>query len=140
MQSLTTGEMARRAGVGTDTVLYYERQGLLAPPPRRASGYRDYPPESLHRLHFIRRAKALGFSLAEIRELLALHAASAAGCAHAAARVRAKIAAIDAKIRHLETMRNGLESFAEACGRRTEATACPLLDALLGSPEPGEAR
>jgi MerR family copper efflux transcriptional regulator len=130
MRSLTIGQMARRAGVGIDTVRFYERRGLLMEPPRRASGYRDYPAESLDRLRFIRRAKALGFSLREIRELIELHASSAAGCAQAAARAREKIAAIDAKIRDLEAVRLGLKQLAVACERRTTSEACPLLEAL----------
>jgi MerR family transcriptional regulator, copper efflux regulator len=133
MRSLTIGQMARRAGVGIDTVRFYERQGLLMEPPRRRSGYRDYPAESLDRLCFIRRAKALGFSLREIRELLALHASSAAGCAEAAARAHEKIAAIEAKIRDLEAVRRGLEELAAACERRTIAEGCPLLAALSGA-------
>jgi MerR family transcriptional regulator, copper efflux regulator len=138
MQSLTIGQMARRAGVGIDTVRYYERQGLLMAPPRRRSGYRDYPADSLDRLRFIRRAKALGFSLREIRELLGLHASSAAGCAEAAGQAREKIAAIATKMRDLEAMRQGLEKLAAACERRTATEGCPLLEALLGPEEPDE--
>ena len=135
MPSLSIGQMARQAGVGIDTIRFYERQGLLAEPRRRTSGYRDYPAESLQRLRFIRRAKALAFSLREIRELLALHGSSAAGCAEAAARAREKIAAIEVKIRGLEAVRAGLEELAAACERRTTSERCPLLEALLGAPE-----
>ena len=138
MQSLTIGQMARQAGVGIDTIRFYERQGLLAEPRRRGSGYREYPAESLRRLRFIRRAKALAFSLREVRELLALHGASAAGCAEAAARAREKVAAIEAKIRGLEAVRAGLEELAAACERRTTSERCPLLEALLGAPEQEE--
>ncbi len=132
MPSLTIGQMARQAGVGIDTVRFYERQGLLAAPPRRASGYRDYSAESLRRLRFIRRAKALAFSLREIRELLALQASSAARCVEAAALAREKLATVEAKIRGLEAVRQGLEELAAACERRPAAAGCPLLDALLG--------
>ena len=69
---ITIGAVARRAGVGIDTIRYYEREGLLPEPQRRASGYRDYGPDVVERLRFIRRAKDLGFTLEEIRELLAL--------------------------------------------------------------------
>jgi MerR family copper efflux transcriptional regulator len=69
---ITIGAVARRAGVGIDTIRYYEREGLLPKPRRRASGYRDYGSEVVERLRFIRRAKDLGFTLEEIRELLAL--------------------------------------------------------------------
>jgi MerR family copper efflux transcriptional regulator len=133
MPTLTIGEMARQAGVGIDTVRFYERQGLLETPPRRTSGYRAFPAESLQRLRFIRRAKALAFSLREIRELLALHASSAAGCAEAAGRAREKIAIVEAKIRDLDAVRVGLAELAAACERRTPAERCPLLAALGGS-------
>jgi MerR family transcriptional regulator, copper efflux regulator len=135
MPSLSIGQMARQAGVGIDTIRFYEREGLLAEPRRRTSGYRDYPAESLQRLRFIRRAKALAFSLREIRELLALHGSSPAGCAEAAARAREKIAAIEAKIRGLEAVRAGLGELAAACERRATSERCPLLEALLGAPE-----
>ena len=70
MGSFTIGQLARRAGVGIETVRFYEREGLIPEPPRRPSGYRDYPPETVTRIVFIRRAKDLGFSLKEINELL----------------------------------------------------------------------
>jgi len=71
-QPITIGRLARAADVGVETIRFYEREGLLAPPARTASGYRLYSPKTAERLGFIRRAKALGFSLAEIRELLEL--------------------------------------------------------------------
>ena len=72
MSELTTGRLAERAGVGVETIRFYERKGLLEEPPRRASGYRQYPEAAVARVRFIRRAKDLGFSLREIDELLAL--------------------------------------------------------------------
>src|SRR5215470_1541483 len=72
METLSIGQVARRAGVGVETVRFYEREGLLEEPPRRASGYRQYSEEVVSRLHFIKRAKLLGFSLKEISELLLL--------------------------------------------------------------------
>src|SRR5690242_19802459 len=72
MESLGIGALAKRGGVGIDTVRYYERSGLLTPKTRLASGYRRYSTTEVARLRFIRRAQALGFTLKEIRELLAL--------------------------------------------------------------------
>lgn len=72
MSSLSIGQLAKHAGVGVDTVRYYERDGLLSPAGRLASGYRRYGVTELKRLRFIRRAKALGFSLDDIRSLLTL--------------------------------------------------------------------
>lgn len=133
MASLTIGQVARRAGVRVDTLRFYERRGLIAAPARRASGYREYSVASLGRLRFIRRAKALGFSLAEIRELLELEVSSAVGCGEAARAAREKISAIAAKIEDLEAMRRVLDRFAAACGRRRPAAACPLLEALFAA-------
>ncbi len=67
MEMLSIGQIARRAGVGVETVRFYEREGLLEEPPRRASGYRQYDEQVVKRLHFIKRAQKLGFSLKEIR-------------------------------------------------------------------------
>src|SRR3981081_968940 len=72
VKSLTIGRLARVVGVNLETVRYYERRGLLPKPPRSASGYRLFPAEAARRLRFIRRAQELGFSLREIRELLAV--------------------------------------------------------------------
>jgi MerR family transcriptional regulator, copper efflux regulator len=69
---LTIGLVARRAGVGVETVRFYERQRLIEEPPRRLSGYREYDDEVVTRLGFIRRAKELGFSLREIKKRLSL--------------------------------------------------------------------
>ena len=77
MPGMTIGKIAAQADVAVDTVRYYERAGLLPEPPRRESGYREYPADAVKRLRFIRRAKALGFSLPEIGELLDLSSSSA---------------------------------------------------------------
>ena len=74
------GELAHGAGVSVETVRFYEREGLLPAPPRRGSGYREYPPDTLARLRFIRHAKELGFSLPEIQELLSLRSTEAPCC------------------------------------------------------------
>ena len=72
MKTLTIGRVAEQASVGVETVRFYEREGLLEEPPRRQSGYREYGEDAVTRLRFIRRAKQLGFTLKEIKELLAL--------------------------------------------------------------------
>ena len=73
MGSLTIGQLAKGAGVGVETLRFYEREGLIAEPERRASGYRQYPPEAVDLVRFIRHAKELGFTLKEIQELLDLY-------------------------------------------------------------------
>jgi DNA-binding transcriptional MerR regulator len=79
--SLTTGELANWAGVNVETLRFYERKGLLPRPPRRASGYREYPLECVRLIRFIKRAQELGFSLREIRELLDLRVQPGVTCA-----------------------------------------------------------
>src|SRR5437879_12487138 len=106
MQSLTIGHLAKETGVNLETVRYYERRGLLPKPPRSASGYRLFPAEAARRLRFIRRAQELGFSLREIRELLALRVSPREKSTENQAREVAKIAAREAKIKNLENMKN----------------------------------
>ena len=130
MGSLTIGQVAQRAGVGVETVRFYEREGLISEPPRRPSGYRDYPPETVTRIVFIRRAKGLAFSLKEISELLDLRVRPRRNCSQVKQRADAKIADIDAKIAALRRMRRGLKSLAKACEERTPTTECPILASL----------
>ena len=80
MGALSIGQIASQGGVGVETVRFYERQGLLDKPPRKESGYRHYPPEAVSRLHFIKKAKEVGFSLKEIKELLSLRLDTTATC------------------------------------------------------------
>lgn len=124
------GQIARQAGVGVETIRFYERQGLLPEPARRVSGYRQYPEASLERLRFIRRAKTLGFSLAEVRELLALHADSARDCEDVAARIRCKVGEVEARMRDLDALRGALSRLARACEDRAPLEGCPLLKTL----------
>lgn len=130
MSRLRTSEVARHAGVNLETVRYYERRGLLPKPPRTASGYRSFGADTVRRLHFVKRAQALGFSLKEIKELLSLRAAPKARCADVRARAEAKITEIDAKIRALEAMRKALKRLTAACRGRGSVTECPILESL----------
>ena len=125
------GELAQRAGVNVQTVRYYERRGLLPEPDRRPSGYREYDADTLARLHFIKRAQELGFTLAEIRELLALRLDPHTPAAAVKARAEAKIADIDRKLHDLERIKRALVHLAGHCrGGSTPACDCPSLDAL----------
>lgn len=130
MRPLTIGQLARHAGVGVETVRFYERKGLLAAPARRASGYRQYDQAGIARLRFIRRAKELGFTLNEIKELLSLRLDPATTCADVKARAEAKIADIDGKIDTLQRMRQALVTLTKACKGRGKSSDCPILDAL----------
>lgn len=130
MDALTIGKVAKQAGVGIETIRFYERERLIAEPPRRESGYRQYPPQVVDRIRFIKRAKALGFSLREIRELLSLRARPSAGCADVLKRARKKIDDIDARIRSLQAMRQALSKLMSECAGRGPVSKCPILDAL----------
>ena len=130
MQTFTIGKVARFAGVGIETVRFYEREGLIADPPRGPSGYRQYPAETVSRIRFIRRAKELGFSLKEVQELLALRVHPDASSAEMKARAEAKIDDIEAKIRTLQRIRETLVNITAACGGCGPVSECPILDAL----------
>jgi MerR family copper efflux transcriptional regulator len=128
--SLTIGQLAEQAGVGVETLRFYERKKLIPEPPRRRSGYREYPPEAVSRIRFIRGAKELGFSLKEIDELLTLRAESEGQCAEVLARAQGKIADISQRIASLERMKRALEQLASTCSERATSGDCPILDAL----------
>jgi len=130
MAGLTIGQVARQAGLGVETVRFYERRGLIEEPPRRRSGYRAYPAEAVRRLRFIRRAKELGFSLAEVGELLSLRAASRAQCARVRTQVEAKMADIEERISDLARMQHALGELLELCRREPPTSECPILDLL----------
>lgn len=127
---LTIGQVARRARVRLDTLRYYERRGLLPPPPRTAAGYRQYAPETVRRVEFIKRAQALGFTLEEIEHLLALRVTPGPGCTTAEHSARSAIARIDHQLADLRRMRRALARLADACQSQHATDECPLLDAI----------
>jgi DNA-binding transcriptional MerR regulator len=128
MSTMSIGQLAKQAGVAIDTVRYYERNDLLAAAGRLASGYRRYGATELRRLRFIRRAKALGFSLEDVRGLLALSdERDVAKIKRAAQR---KLDDIDQRIAELERIRAGLNTLIAACPGHGRAEACPILNAL----------
>lgn len=124
------GELAHRTGVGIDTVRYYERQGLLPAPSRQPSGYRHYAHSDVARLRFIRRAKALGFTLVEIRELLALSDHRDDDMAGLKSTAAEKLAEIEAKLAELTRIRDGLRSLVASCPGHGALDRCPILNAL----------
>jgi len=130
MKPLTIGQVAQKAGVGVETLRFYERQGLLEEPARKESGYRQYPEDVVARLLFIKRGKELGFSLREIRELLALRVDPATTCREVKEQAQAKIADIEGKIRSLLRMKEALVELMRVCRGRGPTSECPILDAL----------
>jgi len=136
---LTIGRIAARAEVGIDTIRFYERRGLLPEPSRTDSGYRLYPPETISRLNFIRRAKALGFSLDEIVTLLALQDTGGPK-AEVKAITHRKLEQVEAKIADLERMRDVLRELDRDCSGTGDVRGCPIIETLSEEPEGDEAR
>jgi Cu(I)-responsive transcriptional regulator len=128
MHSMGIGTLAKRAGVSIDTVRYYERGGLLSPKTRLASGYRRYSELEVARLRFIRRAQALGFTLKEVRELLAL--SKQRDVARVKRTAEEKLHDVEQRIAHLERVRTGLANLIAACPGHGRAADCPILKAL----------
>jgi len=129
--TLTIGKVAKRSGLAVETLRFYERRGLIEPRERTGAGYRLYDPAVLRRLRFVRRAQALGFSLDEIAELLALSDNPAESAAEVQRLTRAKIADIETRISDLRRMRDGLAALEARCpGHRGTTADCPILAAL----------
>jgi MerR family mercuric resistance operon transcriptional regulator len=127
-RELTIGKVARAAGVGVETVRYYERRGLVARPPRPPGSVRRYPDETVARLRFIRRAQALGFTLAEIQRLLAL--GNPRSCGRARALAAEKLSLVRDRIAALERMRGALEALIGRCDAARGRVACPIIETL----------
>ncbi len=130
--SLKTGEVAEQAGVNVETLRFYEREGILPEPPRRASGYREYPPETVDLIRFIKRAQELGFSLREVKDLLSLRKVPRRASKKASRLVETKLNEIDDKIRDLKAIRGALNELNCACHQR-ESSSCPIIETLSGS-------
>ena len=139
MGSLTIGALAKRAGVGVETVRFYERRGLVRRPPRPHAGYRAYPEEAVGRIRFIRNAQALGFTLQDVKELLALRVTPGTSCAAVRSRAAAKAADVKRRVADLERIGTALEKLIAMCPGRGALADCSILDTLdsvdIGVPE-----
>lgn len=137
MQGMTIGEAARQACVGVETIRFYQRRGLVEQPPlppgRRI---RVYPAEAIKRIRFIRQAQQLGFSLREIKELLALKADPHGDCSEVRAQAVAKLQEVRDKIEQLREIGAALEAVIAVCPGQGGLQACSILD-MLAEPEPG---
>ncbi len=137
MTNLTIGRAAKAAGVRIATIRFYERRGLIMQPPKPESGYRTYPPETVARIRFIRQAQEIGFSLAEIEELLSLQAQPDAACGDFRDRAQAKRTEVERKIDHLIRIRDALDDLIAACPGRGALRACSILTALSDADRDG---
>ena len=130
----TIGKLAMLAGVTTDTVRYYEKEGLLIPVSKTAAGYRLYDEDTIRRLRFIRQAQQCGFSLTEIRELLTLRNSDEACCKDVKSVAIAKKLQLEHKIKALQTMSRALSELIFICNNETQPLdECPILSALENS-------
>ncbi len=130
MTALTIGALAKRAGVGVETVRFYERRGLVRRPARPGAGYRSYPEDAVARIRFIRNAQTLGFTLQEVKELLALRVTAGSSCAAVRSRASAKVADVKRRMGELERIRSALEGLMVHCPGRGALADCSILDAL----------
>lgn len=126
-KALTIGRLARTVGVNVETVRYYQRLGLVREPARPVSGYRVYPRETIGRIHFIKRAQGLGFSLREIARLLEL---GDGHCSDVRAQAEYRRQQIDARIRELELMKTSLDRLIGKCRNTGSSHRCPIVSAL----------
>lgn len=130
---MTIGQVANASGTGIQTLRYYEREKLLPAATRKPSGYRLYQPEAVARLRFIRRAKDLGFSLEEIRQLLKLQDEKPGNRARVKSIADDKVTELDRKIRDLKRMRHVLAHVSESCSGKGPVHDCPIIEALQGN-------
>jgi Cu(I)-responsive transcriptional regulator len=122
-------EAAGQAGVNVQTLRYYERRGLLPKPPRRSSGYREFPDDAVRIVRFIKRAQELGFSLDEVEELLRLRRSQRRDRGRIRRVAEQRVAQIDQKIVELQRMRSALTRLVNAC-HTDAALDCPIIEAL----------
>lgn len=138
---LTIGELAQRAGVGVETIRFYERKGLVAQPVRPAAGFRAYPQDVIARLGFVHEAKQLGFTLKEIRDLLRLRDNPRTDAAAVRGRAAAKLAQIEDRINQFQRMRVTLQALLSRCPGSGELNKCSIVEALSASTtQPAERR
>jgi DNA-binding transcriptional MerR regulator len=128
--ALSTGQVAKAGGVNIQTVRFYEREGLLPPPRRSASGYRQYTEEAVRIVTFVKRAQELGFTLREAKQLVRLRALGPKRAEAAKSAAEAKLRDIDEKLRALTAMRAALASLVDSCRRSGGSITCPILEAL----------
>lgn len=128
--SMTISGVARAADVNVETIRFYQRRGLVKEPPKPSHGYRLYPQDAVDRVRFIKRAQELGFTLAEINNLLSL---GDGNCRQTQALAKKKLVLIHGRIRDLKAMEVVLNKLVQACGRHGDTPGCPIIEALARS-------
>lgn len=129
-RTLTIGQVAKQAGVNTQTLRYYEREGYLRPAGYRESGYRLYRNDAVRRILFIKNAQALGFTLKEINQLLKLRLSRNARCGAVRARAQDHLKDVQTKIKRLQAIERILSELVRICHRRGTTDNCPILKSI----------
>jgi MerR family transcriptional regulator, copper efflux regulator len=127
---MSIGEVAEAVGVGVQAIRFYEREGLIATPERTRAGYRQYDASIVDRLRFIRRAQELGFTLKEIRELIALETVEGADCDEVSGAAKAKVDAIQKKIDDFTRMKVELGTLIQSCSGSVPVRQCKIIECL----------
>ena len=131
MKTMTISKIAQEAGVGVETIRFYERKGLVDQPPKPPSGgYRVYPTEMVGQIRFIRQAQELGFTLREIDELLSLRTDPATDCADVREQAQAKLDEVNRKIAQMKGIQTALEKLIAACPGQGALQVCSIIDAI----------
>lgn len=131
---LTIGKVAKATGISVEAIRFYEKQGLLANVDRTASGYRQYPPETVKRIRFIQHAKDAGFTLGEIGELLRLRQSKRDSCTRIRDRANLKLQDVERRLQDLNVIRDALAGLVNRCDKNDNMGECPIIEAL----EPGD--
>lgn len=130
MKTMTIGCVAKKVGISTDSIRLYERYGLIDKPDRLNNGYRHYDFDAIRRLDFIKRSKAMGFTLNEIHELLEIQHTSEHACHDVQEQASIKLKKVNNQLNELQRMKNALETLVYCCEQNQQEQACPILDAL----------
>lgn len=129
MKHLKIGQLAKEIGINIETIRYYERRGLIEEPPRYTSGYRAFPPKYVERIRFIKRAQALGFTLREVSELLALADGNPA-CKDIRKFAEEKVEDIETRIHDLQKIKEVLHELIKKCLSEGKLSSCPIIESL----------
>jgi MerR family mercuric resistance operon transcriptional regulator len=124
------GKVAKQVGITVEAIRFYEKKGLIDPPRRNESGYRDYPGDAVQLVSFIKRAKELGFSLKEIKDLMSLRYTPGTTCSEVKEQTEVKIADIDRKVEDLLRIKKVLTELVSVCPGQGPLNHCSIMEAL----------
>ncbi len=127
---LTRGDLAKKCGIHIATIRYYEKYGLLNPPTRSQAGYRLYSEKDTAKIHFIKKAQKLGFSLKEISELMKLRIREGKTCDPVLRKAQDKLGEVEQKIENLKSMRKVLKELIAKCNKDAPTSECPILESF----------